>query len=130
MRSILVTFLMLASASVWASDSFEQRAEIAKKLEGTDQGQAYEKILMEATGDYVANAMHQCFPQDVKADTDRFVIVADLRASRTLTRVELRPHTKMAQCFLEKFIKAPFPNPPSYAGRNGLPIVFDMEITN
>lgn len=130
MRSVLVAFLVLASASVWAADSFEQRAEIAKRLEDTEQGQAYEKVLVGATGNYVANAMDQCFPQGLKADTDRFVVVADLQASRTLTRVELRPHTKMAQCFVEKFVKAPFPDLPSYAGLNGLPIVFDMKITN
>jgi hypothetical protein len=130
MRSLLVVFLALTSLNVFAVDSFDQRAEIAKKLEDTEQGQAYEKVLMGATGDYVAEAMHQCFPKDMKADTNRFVIVADLQANHSLTRIELRPQTKMTRCFAEKFVKAPFPDPPSYAGIGGLPIVFDMKIVN
>jgi hypothetical protein len=129
-KSILVVFLVIASANVSAADSFEQRAEVAKKLEDTDQGQAYEKVLIGATSDYVANAMHQCFPKGVKADADRFVIVADLLADRSLARVEFRPQTKMTQCFVAKFANAPFPDPPSYAGTSGLPIVFDMKIVN
>lgn len=130
MKSILAIFLVIASANVFAADPFEQRAEIAKKLEDTDQGQAYEKVLIGATGDYVANAMHQCFPKGVAADTRHFVIVADLLANRSLTRIEFRPQTKMTQCFVEKFAKAPFPDPPNYAGPNGLPIVFNMKFVN
>lgn len=130
MKSILAIFLAMASANALSADSFEQRAEAAKKLEDTDQGQAYEKLLIGATGDYVANAMHQCVPKGVTADTDHFVIVADLQANRSLARVEFRPQTKMTQCFVEKFAKAPFPDPPSYAGLNGLPIVLDMKVAD
>lgn len=129
-RLILVLFLVLSSANLLAADSFERRVEIAKKFEDTDQGQAYEKLLLEATGDYISIAMQQCFPKDVKADTGRFVVVADLQANRSLSGVDFRPRTKMARCFVDKFSKAPFPGPPSYAGPGGLPIVFDMKIVN
>jgi hypothetical protein len=112
-----------------AADSFEERVAIAKKLQESDVGKAYEKVLIKAIGSYVATSMQQCFPAGVRADTDRFVLVADLLANQSLGRIEVRPDTKMTRCFAEKLAGAPFPRPPDHAEKDCIQIFFDIKIT-
>lgn len=128
MKTLLFLVFVLASASVAGTDAFDRRVAIAKQLEDTPQGQAYDHVLYGAIGDYMQKAMVQCFPHDVKADTERFTLVADILANGTAARVQVWPDTKMAACFGEKFQAAPFPALPAYANADDLPIFIDMKI--
>jgi|KBSMisStandDraft_5_1062788.scaffolds.fasta_scaffold488548_2 hypothetical protein len=130
MRNVVFAALALAAGSIHATDSFDRRVAIAKKLEDAPEGQAYDSILYRAIGNYIQNAMVECFPNGVARDTNSFTLVADILANGTATRIEVRPSTKMAACFRDKFAGAPFPALPAYAGANGLPISIDMKITN
>ncbi|SFS16902.1 hypothetical protein SAMN05216570_3412 [Dyella sp. OK004] len=130
MRNFIFAVLVLAAASASAADSFEHRVAVAKKLEDAPDGQAYDRVLYGAIGNYIQKAMVECFPDGVTRDTSSFTLVADILANGTATRIEVRPETKMAACFGDKFAGAPFPALPTYAGADGLPIFIDMKITN
>jgi len=127
-KTILFAVLMLVSATAAAAESFDQRVAIAKSLEDTPQGQAYDQILFGAIGEYIQKAMQKCFPRETKADTVRFTLVADILANKTAARVEVQPNTKMAACFRDKFVSAPFPALPAYAKEGTLPIFMDVKI--
>ena len=73
--------------------------------------------------------MGECFPKDVKADTVFFVIIGDVLQNSGLLNVEVKPQTKMSECFAERLSRLTFPKPPDSFGEKGVPIVFDMKIT-
>jgi hypothetical protein len=128
LKAFIMAILVLAGASASAFASFDERVALAKKFEDSDQGQKFQQLLFQHIGDYTAKAMRGCFPAGVKADTQRFVLVANLRADRSLIQVESRPDRPMTRCFQAKFVLAPFPPPPKTADRGGLPIVLEIKI--
>jgi hypothetical protein len=128
MRTWALLFLLLVTAAVDAADSFSARAQRAKAIEESAEGQSFQKVLWGQAGDHSAKAMQHCFPKGVTADTNSFTLVANLIPGRTLANVEVRPRTKMAQCFADGFSKAPFPEPPQGFGSEGLPLVIEMKI--
>ena len=127
-ESIFFVVLVLTSASAAGTDAFDQRATIANTLEVTPQGRAYDQVLYAAIGGYMQKAMMQCFPRGAKVDVEHFTLVADILASGTAARVQVRPDTGMTACFAEKFRTAPFPGLPIYVSTGVLPIVIHMKI--
>jgi len=119
---------MLVSVVAVASDDFDQRVAIAKALEDTPQGQAYDQILYGAIGEHIKKTMWRCFPSDKKADTEHFTLIADILANGKVSRVQVRPETEMSRCFGEGFADAPFPELPKYATGGSLPIFIKMNI--
>lgn len=130
MRIYLSLVLMLIPVIATASDDFDQRVATAKALEDTPQGQAYDRVLYGAIGDYIQKTMFRCFPSDKKADTERFTLVADILANGKAARVQVQPETEMSGCFRASFAGAPFPELPGYAKGGPLPIFINMKIVH
>ena len=124
------TFILLffITTLVQAADSFDARVQSAKDIEDSTEGRSFQKVLWGKAGDYTAKVMQRCFPKNEKTDTGSFTLVANLIPGGTLTKVEIQPVTKMAQCFAEGFSKAPFPEPPHSFGNEGMPLVIAMKI--
>lgn len=130
MRKLVFAALALMAANACAADSFDHRVAVAKKLEDAPDGQAYDRVLYGTIGNYIQKAMVECFPNGATRDTSSFTLVADILANGTAAHVEVRPDTKMAACFRDRFARIPFPALPAYAGADGLPIFIDMKIKN
>ena len=130
MRAAYVLPLLLLTSSVAsAGEAFEERVQRAKVVEESPEGKEYQQVLWKQIGDYTTTVMQQCFPKGIKADPDFFTLVGDVMPNRSLSNVELRPSTKMSECFAEGFGHAPFPKPPASFGEKGIPIEIEIKIT-
>ena len=130
MKKMAAFLVSISCAGVaHAQDSFDARVLHAKSVEESPDGKTYQTVLRKEIGDYTATVMQQCFREGTKADTPIFTLVGDVLPNRSISNVELRPRTKMSQCFVDGFQKAPFPQPPASFGKNGIPIEIDMKIT-
>jgi hypothetical protein len=121
--------LLLLSHIALADDQFSARVEKAKAVKATPEGQRYEKALEEQVGVFASSIVQRCFPRDSKADTASFTLVGNVLPNRTLSRMEIRPVTKMSECFASGFVNSPFPQPPDSFGADGIPIEINMQIT-
>lgn len=128
MRSIFTIGLALVLVNAWATESFEQRVESAKAIERTEQGVAYERVFLEAIGEYMQKAMVECAPKSAKFKMQGFVLVADVLSKGSLNNLDVRPDNEVTKCFAEKMSKAPVPAPPAVVPLNGFPIVVEMNI--
>ena len=120
--------LVLATSTALAADAFSARVHRAKVIEDLPSGKAYQAVLWQYVGRYTATVMTQCFPEGTRPDTTSFTMVANVLPDHTLSRIEVRPETKMSKCFLNGFKDAPFPVPPKEFGQRGMPIEIDMTV--
>lgn len=127
--SIGLLVFSIGSTNVFAEDLFGQRVQRAKLVEESTEGMNYQKQLWDQVGNYTANVMQQCFPKNTKADTDSFTLVADVLHNCHLDQVEVKPKTKMSQCFADGFSRGAFPKPPESFSEDGMPIEIDFKIT-
>ncbi|WP_329743342.1 peptidase C13 [Dyella sp. A6] len=126
--TVLCLFLILTTTSAVAADSFSARVQNAKRIENSAVGKAYQTTLWDHIGHYGATVMTACFNNFSSSGTKPFTVVANILPNRTLSQVEVRPETKIAQCFINGFKHAPFPAPPASFGKSGIPIEIDMSI--
>jgi hypothetical protein len=124
---VFVAFIFLASNAV-AADSFATRVHEAKVVEASSSGKAYQPLLWQQVGSYTATVMRRCFPDGTRPDVTTFTLVADILPSRALSRVEVRPKTKMSACFASGFERAAFPALPESFGNRIMPIEIDMTV--
>lgn len=121
--------LLLATSAAVAADSFSARVHRAKLVEDSPSGKAYESVLWPQVGRYMATVMRRCFPTGTKPDTATFTMVADILPDRTLADADVRPRTRMSECFVNGFAHASFPELPKSFGERGIPIEIDMRVT-
>ncbi|MEO7148710.1 MAG: hypothetical protein ABIY40_02035 [Rhodanobacteraceae bacterium] len=125
--SVLIVSLFCANI-VFAKSQFEARVQRAKAIEESPHGKMYEGVLWKQIGSYTATVMHQCFPVGTTPDAPFFTLVGDVLPDSSLANVEVRPKTKMSECFADGFGRASFPKPPESFGKAGVPIEIDMKI--
>lgn len=107
--------------------TFEQRVHLAKQMEDTPDGKAYQSVLWKQVGDDTTKAMQRCFPKGTPFDTNAFTLVGDVGADGHLHAVEVRPATAMSRCFASAFSLASFPKIPDAFLKAGLPLEIDMK---
>jgi len=113
----------------YAQDSFGRRVRDAKLIESSLAGAEYQKTFWKQVGSYAATVMQKCFKKGTQPDVKFFTLVADVLPNSSLDHIEVRPDTKMSQCFVEGFSRGSFPQPPGIFGEKGMPIEIDMTIT-
>lgn len=122
-----------AACLVWLSsaafgDTFQDRVALAKAAEAAPVYSHYQNAMQEAAGQALADGMRHCFDSTKAPSTVPFVVVADLLADGTATRVEVRPQTNTSTCFAAAVAAIRFLSPPGYTGHRAFPIVFEMNI--
>jgi hypothetical protein len=120
-----VSLFITASAN---AESFDERAEIGRKVEAQTEYQPYIKKMYDAIGGQMAEAMRACFKFVAKSEDKPFTLVADVSVDGKVGKIEIRPRTNIANCFAQEFVSANFPIPPNVVGRNKFPVTIDMRI--
>jgi len=107
--------------------TFAERVSRAKEIEQEESTQKYFKERMSpVAGPVIAEAIRMCTNHPC-ANTDPFVMVADITQEGTLTQVDFEPKTDSSECFANAVVRFRFPEPPT--GANGtLPVVIEMKI--
>ncbi|MGA8277131.1 MAG: hypothetical protein WB784_02910 [Rhodanobacteraceae bacterium] len=124
----LAILLALVAVAAHGTDTFDQRVHRAKLVESQGDGKPYvHDMWMHVEAD-ANTAMRACFKAGTPPDTSAFVMVANVLPTGGLGNIDLRPRTPMAQCFADRFAKAPFPLTPTIFGDAGVPIVIEMNI--
>jgi hypothetical protein len=128
MRLLAALCFLLATGPAAARDAFDARVQRAKSIERSPDGKAYQQILWRQVGRYGTTVMQQCLPKGVKPDVDFFILVGDVMPDHSLSRIEVRPLTKLSMCFAEGIGSGEFPSPPDRFGASGMPIEMDMRM--
>ena len=106
---------------------FDARVAEAKSATATTEGQRYDKKL----GHSIGSAMQACVPSGSTAEANlgKFTLVGYVATSGIVSSVEVRPNTKVSECFASKFRQLELPTPPaSLALKSGVPIIVEMSV--
>ena len=125
---ILILVFMLCPVSAASAETFEERVELARTAEQSEDTKPYPKQMFDAIGPHLATVMKSCFASIKNPETEPFILVADVTPEGMAHAVEVMPSTNVAACFAEGFASAKFPPPPRFRGRSRFPMFIEMRI--
>ena len=125
MRYLAIVGVFISGVS--AAASFEERLALADEISETVAGTKYENHLEP----YIHRAIASCIPPG-STDEDNlgnFTLVADVQPEGVVTSLEVKPKTKVSNCFSINFASQNIPAPPESLLKNNLmPIAIEMNI--
>ncbi|HUA81501.1 MAG TPA: peptidase C13 [Dyella sp.] len=120
-------FALLASAPA-APDTFADRVQRAKMMEGSATGPAYQKQFWAKTGNPMTDTLKGCLVSNAPADKSPFTLVADISPDGHALNVEVRAPTPVAKCLAGQFSTWTFPAPPKLPDSANYPIEIDVSM--
>ncbi|HEY0724028.1 MAG TPA: hypothetical protein VGD41_08620, partial [Pyrinomonadaceae bacterium] len=113
---LLVSLICVALSPIRAADltTFAAAEKEAERLQGTDEGYAYMKKVLDAIAPPLGRALHACQPKTPKQKKEIHVgLVFIVGADGRMERILHSPDSPSATCFLRNFrLPAPLPRPP------------------
>lgn len=91
---------------------FADREKVGLAALATPEGKKYEA----SWGDVVGPTFKACVPTGSAAsggDLGKFVLIANVSNSGTVSDVDVRPSTRVSRCFAEHFVASKLPRPPA-----------------
>ena len=126
-QQILGFTLMLIGGQSIAGD-FAARIAEGKAAAATVEGGQYERTLWPHFG----SAMRECVPpgSDTKGNIVEFVLVGHVAKDGTVSRLEVEPPSRVADCFAAELARRGLPVPPELrAPVLAHPILVEMRVT-
>lgn len=120
-------FALLAGAPA-APDTFTERVQRAKMMEGSATGPAYQKQLWAKIGNPMVDTLKGCLASNAPADKSPFTLVADISPDGHPLNVEVRAPTPVAKCLAGQFSNWTFPAPPKLHDSTNYPIEIDVSM--
>ena len=122
----LPLFLLFLAASAHAGPVdpalFDERVQLAKAAENDEQLKSYPHAMFKRAGRHLARTMRKCIAVSPKAESQAFVLAADINARGRAEAVEVKPDNGLARCFAAGFAAASYLKPPAYPGRENFPV--------
>jgi hypothetical protein len=125
---LIVIALALLADPQPTVDTFTQRVHLAKMMEGSATGPAYQKQFWDKTKEPMTEALHGCITSNAPADKSPFTLVADISPDGHPLHVEVRAPTPVARCLAGEFSLWTFPAPPKTADLVDYPIEIDVSM--
>lgn len=126
--AIVLLVIVVGTASANDLPTFAERVSRAKEIEQQEAPQKYLKESMSpVAGPAITEAIRVCTNHPC-ANTDPFVVVADITPEGTLSQIDFEPKTDSSECFANALARVRLPVPPT-AANGTLPIVIDIKIT-
>lgn len=131
MKLALLFVLLVCAALVHAApgETFDEHVALARKAEADPALKEYPAIMIKGTRRHLARTMRTCAALKPSPEIKAFTLVADITPEGKPVAVEVQPATNVAECFASGFVKADFPKPPSYPGREGFPVTMKLRIS-
>jgi hypothetical protein len=106
--------------------TFQDRIEIAKAVEYTENGRNYiDKHIIPIMKQTMSNRIKECLAMP-DANREPFVVVADVNKIGEVTNVDYEPKTNTATCYVDSFRKLKFEAP--LVTHDSLPIYINMKV--
>ena len=119
----IVTLLLVGWCVAALADDFTARLAESKAVEASAEGTAFARILEPFYG----AAIRECIPPGSTDATNlgSFAFVGTLSGAGKLSNVEVRPKTRVSQCFASQLGRSQLPKPP----KSPYPVHVEMRIT-
>lgn len=111
-----------------AAPTFEERVARARAAEGNPVFKPYLTAMEASIGRYVENGVQNCLIKVREPDLSQFILVADVNQKGEPTRIDVKPHNKMSDCFAGAFSLVPMPKLAPYTKAEELPILLDIKL--
>lgn len=127
MKRLALFFLTFMLTGAHA-ETFDDRVRMANDAEQSDVYKPYQQLMIRAVATHLASALKECFAKVDRPQTDTFILVSDVTREGLTRSIEVSPATNIATCFGESFQSARLPPPPEFPGRDGFPIVIELQL--
>jgi len=122
MKRTIILALVAATATSARADRFDERVVNAKGASASKVGKTYEASLYPFFG----KAMTACIPPKAESPSNlgRFELIGSISGEGHLIDAQVRPRTRISECFQGKLSLYPLPSPPT----PGHPIYVEMDV--
>ncbi|GGA13172.1 peptidase C13 [Dyella caseinilytica] len=128
MLTVVALALLAGSPPATTGDTFTQRVQQAKMLEGSATGPAYQKQFWDKIKEPMTEALRGCITSNAPADKSPFTLVADISPDGRALNVEVQAPTPVARCLAGEFSVWTFPAPPKVPGSVNYPVEIDVSM--
>ena len=117
-----------AGAAVPDRLPFEERLKLARAAEVSPAMKGYFQELGKAIEPYLRGGVQNCLSKLKEPDLTTFIIVADVTVTGGSSKIEVRPHTNMSDCFARSFEFVKLPKLAPHTKEPTLPIFFEIRL--